>query len=66
MEQRRDSLGPVFTKGYESGRVGAPRSDNPHLAHSAEAEQWFAGWDEGSAKRDWVNAKPDPDAPADG
>jgi hypothetical protein len=39
MEQRRDSPGPVFTKGYECGRAGASRSDNPHLAHSAEAEQ---------------------------
>jgi ribosome modulation factor len=64
MEQHQPPA--AFTNGYESGRVGTSRSENPHPADSAEAEQWLKGWDEGSAKRDWMTAKPDPDAPANG
>jgi ribosome modulation factor len=66
MKENTASPGSAFADGYECGRTGAPRSANPYAAGGAEAEQWLKGWDEGSAKRDWVNAKPDPDAPADG
>jgi ribosome modulation factor len=64
MDQATDDQGAVFIDGYESGRAGAPRTDNPHAADSSEHTQWLKGWDEGCAKRGWVNAKPDPDAPA--
>ena len=66
MEQDTDSPGSTFTEGYESGRTGGPRTGSPYAADSPEAEQWLKGWDEGSAKRDVVNAKPDPDTPANG
>jgi ribosome modulation factor len=66
MEQGTDSPSATFTEGYESGRTGGPRAENPHAVDSTEAEQWFKGWDEGSAKRDVVSAKPDPDTPANG
>jgi ribosome modulation factor len=59
MDQDRD---PAFTNGYECGRTGTSRTANPHSADSAEARKWLIGWDEGSARREWVNAKPDPDA----
>ena len=52
MEQTQ--LSPAFTDGYDSGRDGGPRTDNPHKADSAEAEQWLEGWNEGLAKRDAV------------
>ena len=64
MEQGTDVPSATFTAGYESGRTDKLRAENPHEADSTEAEQWF--WDEGSAKRDVVNAKPDPDTPANG
>jgi ribosome modulation factor len=68
MMMREDIASPssAFTNGYECGRTGTARTANPHAAQSAEAQEWLKGWDEGSAKRDWVNAKPDPDAPANG
>ena len=61
-----DSPSPGFTNGYECGRSGTSRKANLHAADSAEGQQWLMGWDEGSAKREWVNAKADPDAPASG
>ena len=54
MSMEQDQSNPAFTDGYDSGRDGAPRTDNPHKANSAEAEQWLHGWDEGLAKRDAV------------
>ena len=62
MEQ--DQSNPAFTDGYDSGRDSAPRTDNPHKANSAEAEQWLQGWDEGLAKRDAVNTRPQQPTPA--
>ena len=66
MEQDTDGSGVSFTEGYESGRTGKPRTENPHEADSTEADQWLRGWDEGSTKRSVVNAKPDPETPANG
>ena len=66
MEQNVDGSDWIFASGYESGRTGTLRTDNPYEADSAEAEQWFNGWGEGAAKRTVVNAKPDADTPADG
>ena len=66
MKQNADPPVAVFAEGYESGRTGAPRTANPYTAESAEAEQWFKGWEEGLTKRDVVNAKPDADTPANG
>jgi ribosome modulation factor len=61
MEQNAGGIGTVFTEGFKSGRSGKSRSANPHTAQSVEELLWFVGWDEGSAHRDRVNAKPDPD-----
>ena len=66
MEQETDSPSAAFIEGYASGRTGAPRTANPHRGDSADSEQWSRGWNDGSTKRDVVNAKPDPDTPADG
>ena len=66
MEQPTAGSDPIFTAGYESGRTGAPDTENPYGINSAEAEQWLEGWGEGAVKRAVVNAKPDADTPADG
>lgn len=61
MEPKKPPGRTTFSDGFDSGRTGEPRTTNPHMADSIREMHWFAGWDEGSAKRNVVNAKPDTD-----
>jgi len=56
MEQNHTGCSIVFFDGYSAGREGDLRAANPYMAHSISEAHWFAGWDEGSAKRARVNA----------
>ena len=66
MDQKNPDFSATFALGYECGRLGKPRTFNPHLPYSRGGLPWFLGWYEGTAKRTWVTAKPEPGTPANG
>jgi ribosome modulation factor len=55
MEQDPVGGGVAFADGYQSGRIGAPRTANPHKGGTAGAAAWLDGWNEGSTKRAWID-----------
>ena len=61
MNLYQNGYAAIFAEGYESGRNGEHRRTNPHAPYSKAGLHWFLGWYQGQTKRDWANAKSDPD-----
>jgi ribosome modulation factor len=46
----------VYADGYQAGRLGLSRDQNPHKGVGDASIRWFAGWDDGAAVRAWLSA----------
>jgi ribosome modulation factor len=46
----------VYADGYQAGRLGLSRDQNPHKGAGDATIRWSAGWDDGAAVRAWLSA----------